>query len=32
MVNKGAAVQMQKTIIKLAGGEDHTHDQSACRL
>ena len=32
MVSKGAGVQMQKFIIKLAGGEDHTHDQSACQL
>jgi AhpD family alkylhydroperoxidase len=32
MVSKGAGVQMQKFIIKLAGGEDHTSDQSACRL
>ena len=32
MVNKGAGVQMQKFIIKMAGGEDHTRDQSACRL
>ena len=32
MVIKGAGVQMQKFIIKLAGGEDHTDDKSACSL
>ena len=32
MVNKGAGVQMQKTIIKVMGGEDHTSDISACKL
>ena len=32
MVSKGAAVQMQRTIIKVMGGDDHTRDQSPCRL
>ena len=32
MVSKGASVQMQRTIIKVMGGEDHTHDQSPCKL
>ena len=32
MVSKGAGVQMQRTIIKVMGGDDHTRDQSPCRL
>lgn len=32
MVSKGAGVQMQRTIIKLMGGEDHTCDQSPCKM
>ena len=32
MVSKGASVQMQRTIIKVMGGEDHTRDQSQCQL
>jgi AhpD family alkylhydroperoxidase len=31
-VSKGASVQMQRTIIKVMGGEDHTRDQSPCKL